>query len=150
MFHFQVSPTSDNTFRKPNQHLLTNISGNFLTQGPGYSFDSRNRGWLLGKKEGWCCIRGLYSCLWHCMAPWPHQQALAHTAGQAEQAKMSIYQDNLSAIVIDDNLLPLIFIAKNSLDLSITDIAFIIYFVINYRDKRFFMHTVFKASELAL
>ena len=38
--------------------------------------------------------------------------------------------DNLSAIVIGDNFLLIIVIAQNSLDLSITDIAFVIYFVI--------------------
>ena len=38
--------------------------------------------------------------------------------------------DNLSAIVIADNLLPIIVIARNSFDLSITNIAFVIYFVI--------------------
>ena len=43
---------------------------------------------------------------------------------------MSIYRDNLSAIVIGDNLLPIIVIAQNNLDLSIIDIAFVIYFVI--------------------
>ena len=43
--------------------------------------------------------------------------------------KKGIYRDNLSAIVIDD-FLPIIVIAQNSLDLSITDIAFVIYFVI--------------------
>ena len=66
--------------------------------------------------------------------------------------EMGIYRDNLSAIVIGDNLLPIIVIAQNSSDLSITDIASIIYLLspINYCDKRFFMHTVFKISELAL
>ena len=43
---------------------------------------------------------------------------------------MGIYLDNLSAIVIGDNFLPIIFIAQNKFDLSITDIAFVIYFVI--------------------
>ena len=43
---------------------------------------------------------------------------------------MGIYRDNLSAIVIGDNLLPIIVIAQNSFDLSITDIAFSMYFVI--------------------
>ena len=54
---------------------------------------------------------------------------------------MGIYRDNLSAIVIGDNFLSIIVIAQNSLDLSITVIAFVIYFVI--ADKlsrlRFFM-----------
>ena len=58
--------------------------------------------------------------------------------------EMGIYRDNSSAIVIGDNFLPIIVIAQNSLDLSITDIAFAILLLpINYRNKRFFMHTVF-------
>ena len=44
--------------------------------------------------------------------------------------EMGIYRDNLSAIVIGDNFLSIIVIAQNSLDLSITVIAFVIYFVI--------------------
>ena len=67
---------------------------------------------------------------------------------------MGIYHDNLSAIVIGDNFLPIIVIAQNSFDLSITNIAFVISYIllspINYRDKQFFMHTVFKVRELAL
>ena len=43
---------------------------------------------------------------------------------------MGIYRDDLSAIAIGDNFLPIIFTAQNCLDLSITDIAFVIYFVI--------------------
>ena len=43
---------------------------------------------------------------------------------------MGIYRDNLAAIVIGGNFLSIIVIAKNSLDLSITVIAFVIYFVI--------------------
>ena len=43
---------------------------------------------------------------------------------------MGIYRDNLSAVVIGDNFLPIIVIAQNSLDLVITDIVFVIYFVI--------------------
>ena len=43
---------------------------------------------------------------------------------------MAIYCDNLSAVVIGDNLLPSIVYAENSFDLSITDIAFITYYVI--------------------
>ena len=42
---------------------------------------------------------------------------------------MGIYRDNLSAKVIGDNL-SIIVIAQNSFDLSITDIALVIYFVI--------------------
>ena len=41
-------------------------------------------------------------------------------------SEMGIYRDNLSAIVIGDNLLLIIVIAQNSFDLSITDIAFAI------------------------
>ena len=43
---------------------------------------------------------------------------------------MGIYRDYSSAIVIGDNCLPIIVIAQNSFDLSITDTAFVIYFVI--------------------
>ena len=43
---------------------------------------------------------------------------------------MDIYRDNLLTIVIGDNLLPIIVIAQIRLDLSITDIAFVRYFVI--------------------
>ena len=43
---------------------------------------------------------------------------------------MGVYRDNLSAVIIADNLSPIIVIAQNSFDLSITDIAFVIYFVI--------------------
>ena len=50
--------------------------------------------------------------------------------GDHSYPEMGIYRDNLSAIVIGDNLLPIIVIAQNSFDLSITDIAFVIYFVI--------------------
>ena len=46
------------------------------------------------------------------------------------QPKLGIYRDNLSAIVIGDNLLSIIVIAQNNFDLSIIDIAFVIYFVI--------------------
>ena len=43
---------------------------------------------------------------------------------------MGIYRDDLSEIVIGDNLLPIIVIAQSSCNLSITDIAFVIHFVI--------------------
>ena len=43
---------------------------------------------------------------------------------------MGIYKDNLSAVVIGDNLLPINVIDQHSFDLSITDIAFVIYVVI--------------------
>ena len=53
-------------------------------------------------------------------------------------AEMGIYRDNLSAIVIGYNLLlfRLIVIAQNSFNLSITDIAFVICFVIADRLSR--------------
>ena len=44
--------------------------------------------------------------------------------------EMGIYRNNLSAIVIGDNFLPIIVIAQYILDLSITDIAYVIYLVI--------------------
>ena len=43
---------------------------------------------------------------------------------------MGIYRDQLSTIVIGDNLLPIFVIAQNSFELSITDIVFVRYFVI--------------------
>ena len=43
---------------------------------------------------------------------------------------MGIYRDNLSAIVIGDNLLSIIVIVQNSFDLLIIDIVYAIYFVI--------------------
>ena len=43
---------------------------------------------------------------------------------------MGICRDKLLAIVMGDNLSPIIVIAQNSFDLSITNIAFVIYFVI--------------------
>ena len=46
------------------------------------------------------------------------------------QSEMGIYRDNLSVIVIGDKFLLIIVIAQNSLDLSITVIAFVICFVI--------------------
>ena len=58
---------------------------------------------------------------------------------------MGIYRHNLWAIVIGDNFLPIIVIAQNSLDLSITDIAFVIYFVIADKLSRqtiLYAHTV--------
>ena len=48
---------------------------------------------------------------------------------------MGIYRDNLSAIVVGDNLLPIIVIAQNSFDLSVADIAFI-YFIIAHKLSR--------------
>ena len=41
---------------------------------------------------------------------------------------MAIYRYSLSAIVMFGNLLPIIVIVQNSLNLSITDIAFVILF----------------------
>ena len=49
---------------------------------------------------------------------------------KVQHTKMGIYRDNLSAIVICDNLLPIVVIAQNRFDLSITDTAFVKYFVI--------------------
>ena len=46
------------------------------------------------------------------------------------QPEMGIYRDNLSAIVIGDNFSSIIVIAQNNFDLSITVIAFVIFFVI--------------------
>ena len=43
---------------------------------------------------------------------------------------MSIYRDNLLAIIIGDSSSPIIVIAQNGFDFSITDIDFAIYFVI--------------------
>ena len=45
-------------------------------------------------------------------------------------AEMGICRDNLSEIVIGDNFFAIIDIAQNSLDISITDIDFVIYFII--------------------
>ena len=59
--------------------------------------------------------------------------------------EMGIYRDNLSAIVIGGNFLSIIVIAKNSLDLSITVIAFVIYFVIADKLSR---STVFYARSV--
>ena len=47
---------------------------------------------------------------------------------------MGIYRNDLSAIVIGDNFLPIIVIAQKSLDLMIADIAFVIYFVTAIND----------------
>ena len=49
-------------------------------------------------------------------------------------SEMGIYRDNLSAIVISDNFLSII--AQNNFDLSITVIAFVIYFVITDKLSR--------------
>ena len=49
---------------------------------------------------------------------------------------MGIYRDNLSAIVIGDKFLLAIVIAQNNFDLSITVIAFLIYFVIADKSAR--------------
>ena len=60
---------------------------------------------------------------------------------------MGIYRDNLSAIVIGDNFLSIIVIAQNSLDLSVTVIAFAIYFVIADKLSR---KTIFYARSVKL
>ena len=49
---------------------------------------------------------------------------------------IGIYRDNLSAIVIGDNFLPIIVIAQNSFDLLITDIALVIYFAVTDKLSR--------------
>ena len=59
---------------------------------------------------------------------------------------MGIYCDNLLAIVTGDNFFPII--AQNSLDLLL--LYYFLLSPINYRDKRFFMHSVFKVRELTL
>ena len=62
---------------------------------------------------------------------------------------MGIYRDNLSVIVIGDNFLPIIVIAQNSFDLSITDIAFVKYFSIADKSSRqtiVYAHSVKLAS----
>ena len=56
--------------------------------------------------------------------------ARGHLQKYDSLAEMGIYRDNLSAIVIGDSFLSIIVIAQNSLDLSITVIAFVIYSVI--------------------
>ena len=43
---------------------------------------------------------------------------------------MGIYRNIVSAVIIGNNFLSIIVIAQNSLDLSITVIAIVIYFVI--------------------
>ena len=49
---------------------------------------------------------------------------------------MGIYRDNLSAIAIGNNFLSIIAIAQNNFDLTITAIAFVIYFVIAHKLSR--------------
>ena len=49
---------------------------------------------------------------------------------------MGIYRDNLSAIAIGNNFSSIIAIAQNNFDLTITVIAFVIYFVIAYKLSR--------------
>ena len=68
-------------------------------------------------------------------------------------AEIGIYRDNSTAIVIgDNNLLPIIVIAQNSFDLSITDISFVTYFC--YRryiiaiNNSFCTHTHTQCSKL--
>ena len=55
--------------------------------------------------------------------------------------EMGIYQDNLSSIVISNNLSPIIVIAQKSFDLLITNIVFVMYFVI---DDKLSRSTIFK------
>ena len=51
-------------------------------------------------------------------------------------SEMGVYGDNLLVIVIGNDLLPIIIIAQNSFDLSINDIAFVIYFDIANKVSR--------------
>ena len=69
---------------------------------------------------------------------------------------MGIYRDKLPAIVIGDNLLPIIVIGQNNFDLSITDITFVI-IIFCYRrqiiaiiDSLCLQCSNFRVSELAL
>ena len=59
-----------------------------------------------------------------------NKQIYKSCSNRSVQPKTRIYGDNLSAIFIWDNLLPIIVITYSSFDLSITDIAFVIYSVI--------------------
>ena len=67
-------------------------------------------------------------------------------------AEMGIYWNNLLVIVMGNNLLPIIATAQNRFYLLITDIVSvrILLSPINYCDKQFFLHTVFKVSKFAL
>ena len=62
--------------------------------------------------------------------------------------EMSIYRDNLSAKIYYPLSLSLKIVLIYRLTISL--LSYILLSPINYRDKRFFMHTVFKVSELAL
>ena len=57
-------------------------------------------------------------------------------SGYKLQTEHGIYRDNLSAIVIGNNFLPIIVIAQNNLDLSITDNAFVIHIIIANKFSR--------------
>ena len=63
--------------------------------------------------------------------PVPDRQRWAFT-----QLQICWYRDKLSAIVIGDNQLPIIVIAQYSFGLSITNIVFVIYFVIVHKLSR--------------
>ena len=68
---------------------------------------------------------------------------------------MGIYRDNLSAIVISDNFLPIIVIAQNNFDLSINRYRFCSIFdyrryVIAVNDFLCLQCSNFKVGELAL
>ena len=65
---------------------------------------------------------------------------------------MGIYRDNLSAIIIGDNFSRLSLSLKIVwiYPLPISFLQHILLSLINYRDKRFFRHTMFKGRELAL
>ena len=62
-------------------------------------------------------------------------------------AEMGIYRDNLSAIIFYRLSLSLKIVWIYRLPISL--LQYISLSSINYRDKRFFMHTVFKVRELA-
>ena len=65
---------------------------------------------------------------------------------QLSRAEMSIYRDNFSAIIYYQLSLKILLIYR----LPIQLLKYILLSPINYSDKQFFMHTVFKISELAL
>ena len=68
------------------------------------------------------------------------RRKIGSTKGTFPFLEMGIFRENLSAIVMGNNLLPIIAIAQKSFDSSISDIAFVIACsIFRYRDKRFLM-----------
>ena len=61
---------------------------------------------------------------------------------------MGIYRDNLSAVIHYRLLLSLEVVLIYQLPISL--LQYVLLSPVNYRDKRFFVHTVFKVNELAL